>query len=179
MRCGTAKMLYSWTPATSKQVCVDLLRGCNLVQGAKTGNRGDCVGWLPRQTCPASCGHTSRDTTRQPRRCTRTQQQQKIDACAAVLTAAVAAVYRGARAALKLGEWGVCRQLVQQGLDLEPGAQQLLQIQQVGELGATCRLCDRALSHTLVTQVHLSSTHSVASCQQSSSSFTEGACLQP
>lgn len=43
----------------------------------------------------------------------------------------VCAVFRGARAALKLGEWEECRQLVQQGLQLEAGAQELLQIQQV------------------------------------------------
>jgi hypothetical protein len=41
------------------------------------------------------------------------------------------AVFRGARAALKLGEWDVCAQLLQLGLALEPGAQELQQIQQV------------------------------------------------
>jgi hypothetical protein len=40
-------------------------------------------------------------------------------------------VFRGARAALKLCEWTVCKQLVQQGLELDPGAQELLQIRQV------------------------------------------------
>lgn len=45
------------------------------------------------------------------------------------------AIFRGARAALKLGEWSVCRQLVQQGLVLEADAQELLQIQQVRRMG--------------------------------------------
>jgi hypothetical protein len=49
------------------------------------------------------------------------------------------AVFRGARAALKLGEWDVCAQLLQLGLALEPGAQELQQIQQVGGTGLTER----------------------------------------
>lgn len=49
--------------------------------------------------------------------------------------ASIKAVFRGARAALKLGQWDVCGQLLQQGLALEPEAAELLQIQQ--ELAAS------------------------------------------
>jgi hypothetical protein len=42
------------------------------------------------------------------------------------------AIFRGSRAALKLGEWELCGQLLQLGLGLEPEAQELQQIQQVG-----------------------------------------------
>ncbi|KAF6259158.1 hypothetical protein COO60DRAFT_1622080 [Scenedesmus sp. NREL 46B-D3] len=49
--------------------------------------------------------------------------------------ASIKAAFRAARAALKLGEWDVCAQLLQLGLSLEPGAQELQQIQQ--ELAAS------------------------------------------
>ncbi|WIA28095.1 hypothetical protein OEZ86_010677 [Tetradesmus obliquus] len=49
--------------------------------------------------------------------------------------ASIKAVFRGARAALKLGQWDVCGQLLQQGLALEPEAAELLQIQQVSWQG--------------------------------------------
>lgn len=51
------------------------------------------------------------------------------------------AIFRGARAALKLGEWSVCRQLVQQGLAREADAQELLQIQQVRRIGVLDHVC--------------------------------------
>jgi hypothetical protein len=41
------------------------------------------------------------------------------------------AIFRGARAAAKLKEWGSCSKLVEAGLKLEPGAPELLQIQKV------------------------------------------------
>eukprot|EP00775_Hariotina_reticulata_P012859 gene12859-12986_t len=40
------------------------------------------------------------------------------------------AVFRGARAALKLGQWEECQQLLGRGFALEPAAKELLQIQQ-------------------------------------------------
>jgi nucleoside phosphorylase len=63
--------------------------------------------------------------------------------------AASAAVFRGARAALKLGEWVVCQQLVQQGLTLEPDAQELLQIQAVRIWAETVGIGGTALTHQL------------------------------
>eukprot|EP00878_Enallax_costatus_P030282 GHUV01032957.1.p1 GENE.GHUV01032957.1~~GHUV01032957.1.p1 ORF type:complete len:285 (+),score=43.68 GHUV01032957.1:425-1279(+) len=39
------------------------------------------------------------------------------------------AIFRGARAALKLGEWDTCEQLLAAGLSIEPNAPELLQIQ--------------------------------------------------
>eukprot|EP00879_Flechtneria_rotunda_P026899 GHRR01028743.1.p1 GENE.GHRR01028743.1~~GHRR01028743.1.p1 ORF type:complete len:282 (+),score=86.70 GHRR01028743.1:112-957(+) len=42
----------------------------------------------------------------------------------------IKALFRGARAAMKLGEWGTCDQLLAAGLQVEAGAQELLQIQQ-------------------------------------------------
>jgi uncharacterized protein HemY len=41
------------------------------------------------------------------------------------------AVFRGARAALKLGQWDDCQQLLKEGFALEPAAAELLQVQQV------------------------------------------------
>eukprot|EP00878_Enallax_costatus_P046596 GHUV01056798.1.p1 GENE.GHUV01056798.1~~GHUV01056798.1.p1 ORF type:complete len:139 (-),score=17.83 GHUV01056798.1:308-724(-) len=41
------------------------------------------------------------------------------------------AIFRGARAALKLGEWDTCEQLLAAGLSIEPNAPELLQIQKV------------------------------------------------
>ena len=45
------------------------------------------------------------------------------------------AIFRGARAAGKLKEWGKCSRLVEVGMKLEPGAPELLQIQKVSGRG--------------------------------------------
>jgi hypothetical protein len=55
--------------------------------------------------------------------------------------ASLKAAFRGARAALKLGEWQLCGQLLQLGLALEPEAAELLQIQQVSCLIAWFSCC--------------------------------------
>jgi hypothetical protein len=41
-------------------------------------------------------------------------------------------LFRGARAAAKLGQWEVCQGLISRGLQADPGAPELVALQQVG-----------------------------------------------
>jgi hypothetical protein len=44
------------------------------------------------------------------------------------------ALFRGARAAAKLGQWEVCQGLISRGLQADPGAPELVALHQVGRL---------------------------------------------